>query len=125
MNLASFYLCLFMNILKHFSEAALKCDIVGKEGNCKYLVALYTYHFRERFPFFVFFFLASLFLGNLRQEAQVVIHTRLLRVNTICRSQRKISNVSCFLNYSWQRCRCIFILFFHIQIFFWFNFRYM
>ena len=55
MNLASFYLCLFMNILKHFSEAALKCDIVGKEGNCKYLVALYTYHFRERFPFLCFF----------------------------------------------------------------------
>ena len=33
--------------------------------------------------------------------------------------------MSCFLNYSWQRCRCIFILFFHIQIFFWFNFRYV
>ena len=74
---------------------------------------------------FPFFFLASLFLGNLRQEAQVFIHTRLLRVNTICGSQRKISNVSCFLNYSWQRCRCIFILFFCIQIFFWSNFRYV
>ena len=73
--------------------------------------------------FFCFFFLASLFLGNLRQEAQVFIHTRLLRVNTI--SQRNISNVSCFLNYSWQRCRRIFIIFFHIQIFFWFNFRYV
>ena len=24
----------------HFSEAALKCDIVGKEDNYKYLVAL-------------------------------------------------------------------------------------
>ena len=33
MNLASFYLCLFMNILKHFSEASLKCDIVAKEDN--------------------------------------------------------------------------------------------
>ena len=52
MNLASFYLCLFMNILKHFSEAALKCDFVGKEDNYKYLVALYTYHFRELFPIF-------------------------------------------------------------------------
>ena len=31
---------LFMNILKRFSEAALKCDIVGKEDNYKYLVAL-------------------------------------------------------------------------------------
>ena len=38
MNLASFYLCLFM----------LK--------TCKYLVALYTHHFRERFDFPVFFF---------------------------------------------------------------------
>ena len=95
---------------------------MGKEDNYKYLVALYTYHFRERFTFF--FFLASLLLGNLRQEAQVFIHTRLLRVNTICGSQRKISNVSCFLNYSWQRCRCIFILFFHIQIFFLLHFRY-
>ena len=48
MNLASFYLCLF-------SEASLKCVIVGKEDNYKYLVALYTYHFRERFTFFFFF----------------------------------------------------------------------
>ena len=31
MNLASFSLCLFK------SEAALKCDIVGKEDNYKYL----------------------------------------------------------------------------------------
>ena len=31
MNLASFSLCLFT------SEAALKCDIVGKEDNYKYL----------------------------------------------------------------------------------------
>ena len=50
MNLASFYLCLFMNM-----EAAFKCDIVGKEDNYKYLVALYTLHFRERFIFYVFF----------------------------------------------------------------------
>ena len=33
--------------------------------------------------------------------------------------------MSCFVNYSCQRCRCIFILFFHSQIFFWFNFRYV
>ena len=51
MNLASFYLCLF------FSEAALKCDIVGKEENYKYLVALYTYHFY----FFGFFFVEVCF----------------------------------------------------------------
>ena len=35
--------------------------------------------------------------------AQVFIHTRLLCVNTISGSQRKISNVLCFLNYSLQR----------------------
>ena len=57
MNLASFYLCLF------FSEAALKCDIVGKEENYKYLVALYTYHFYF-FCFFFFVVVASLFLGD-------------------------------------------------------------
>ena len=33
--------------------------------------------------------------------------------------------MSSFLNYSWQRCRWIFILFFHIQIFSWLNFRYV
>ena len=51
----------------------MKFNIVGKEDNYKYLVALYTHHFRERLTFFVFCFcfLASLFLGNLRQEAQV------------------------------------------------------
>ena len=61
MNLASFYLCLFMNILKHFSEAALKCDIVGKEDNNKYPVASYTHHFRERFTLSVFFSCKSMF----------------------------------------------------------------
>ena len=60
----------------------MKCDVMGKEDNCKYLLALYTHHFSERFTFPVFF-LASLFLGNLRQVAQVFIHTRLVRANTI------------------------------------------
>ena len=45
----------------HFSEAALKCDIVGKEDNYKYLVALYTHHFRERFTFSVFIFCKFVF----------------------------------------------------------------
>ena len=67
----------------------MKCDIVGKEDNYKYLVALYAYHFRERFTFSVFLFLASLFLGNLRHEAQVFIHTRLLHVNTIMLKSKK------------------------------------
>ena len=74
MNLASFYLYEH----QHFSEAAaLKCDIMGKEDNYKYLVALYMNHFRERFTFSVF--PCKSVLGNLRQEAQVFIHTRPLR----------------------------------------------
>ena len=78
MNLASFYLYEH----QHFSEAAaLKCDFMGKEDNYKYLVALYMNHFRERFTFSVF--PCKSVLGNLRQEAQVFIHTRLLRVKTI------------------------------------------
>ena len=39
----------------------MKCDIVGKEDNYKYLVALYTHHFRERFTFTVFFSCKSVF----------------------------------------------------------------
>ena len=89
MNLASFYLCLF------FSDAALKCDIVGKEENYKHLVALYTYHF---YFFCFFFFVASLFLGNLRQEAEVFIHTWLLRVNTITWNSKKNPQCVMLLN---------------------------
>ena len=70
-------------------EAALKCGIVAKEDNYKYPVALYAHHFRERFTFYFIFFLASLFLGNLRQESQVFIHTRLLHVNTITWKSKK------------------------------------
>ena len=47
MNLASFYLCLLKNI---------NTPLVGKEDNYKYLVALYTHHFKELFTFSVFFF---------------------------------------------------------------------
>ena len=57
----SVLLFLFVHEHQHFSEAALKCDIVGKEDNYKYLVALYTYHFREQFTFSVFFFLQVCF----------------------------------------------------------------
>ena len=37
------------------------------------------------------------------------------------------THLSCFLNYIWQRCRCIYlyIYFFHIQIFFLVNFHYV
>ena len=38
------------------AKAALKCDIVGNKDNYKYLVTLYTHHFRERFTFSVLFF---------------------------------------------------------------------
>ena len=63
MNLASFYLCLFVNINTSavFSEAALKCNIVGREDNYKYLVASYTHHFEERFTLLVFFSCKSVF----------------------------------------------------------------
>ena len=63
MNLASFFLCLSLNINTSatFSDAAMKCDILGKEDNYKNLVALYTHHFRERFTFSVVFFLQVCF----------------------------------------------------------------
>ena len=50
-------------------------------GKRPHLVALHTHHFRERFAFSVYF--SSLVLVNLRHEAKVFIHIRLLRVNTI------------------------------------------
>ena len=63
MNLASF---VFMsvhefNTLATFSDAALKCDIVGNEDNYKYLVALYTQSVRERLTFSFFFSCKSVF----------------------------------------------------------------
>ena len=43
-----------------------------------------------------------------------------IRLHKTKRSLRVyILNISCFSNYSWQRCRCIFILFFHIQVLSW------
>ena len=123
MNLASFYLCLFMNIN---TPAKMLWNAISWEK--KTTINIWSHCTRitlRNYSLFLFFFLSSLFLGNLRQEAQAFIHSRLLRVSTITWKSRKISNVSCFLNYSWQRCRCIFILFFCIQIFFWFNFRYV
>ena len=36
------------------------------------------------------------------------------------------THLSCFLNYIWQRCRCIYLYFiFHIQMFFLVNFQYV
>ena len=39
----------------------MKCDVVGKEDNYKYLLVLYTHHFSERFTFPVFFSCKSVF----------------------------------------------------------------
>ena len=63
MNLASFYLCLFMNINTSAIEAALKSYIVRKEGNYmyKYLVASYTHHFRNDLLSLFFFSCKSVF----------------------------------------------------------------
>ena len=47
---------------------------------------------------FLFFFLGSLFLGNLRQEAEVFIHTRLLRVNKITWKSKKNQQCVTLLN---------------------------
>ena len=78
MNLASFYLCLFVNF-KCFSKAILWNAISREtEDNYKYLVALYTHHFRERFTFCSLFCCKSFF-----RALYVFIHTRLLRVNTV------------------------------------------
>ena len=65
---------LFRNI-KRLSRATLKCDIVAKQDNYKYLVALYTQHLREQFTFLVYFSLASLFLGSFRNEANKSFHS--------------------------------------------------
>ena len=78
MNLASFYLCLFVNF-KCFSKAILWNAISWEtEDNYKFLVSLYTHHFRERFTFYSLFCCKSFF-----RAIYVFIHTRLLRVNTI------------------------------------------
>ena len=64
MNLASFYLCFFMNINTSAIEAALKRYIVRNEGSSmyKYLVASYTHHFRnDLLSLFFFFFLQVCF----------------------------------------------------------------
>ena len=57
----SVLLFLFVHEHQHFSEAALKCDIVRKEDNYKYLVALFTHHLGGRFTFSVFFSCKSVF----------------------------------------------------------------
>ena len=58
-------------------------------------VALYKHHFRKRFTFSVYFSRASLFLGNLRHEAKLFIHTRLLSVNTTTWKEVEEKSVMC------------------------------
>ena len=88
MNLASFYLCLLMNIN---TSARPLWNAISRERKTTIKIKShkYTHYFRGRFTFSVFFFPTSLFLGNFRHEAQVVIHTRLLRMNTITWESKK------------------------------------
>ena len=69
---------MFVHGYLDFSEAALKCGIVGKGDNYKYLVALYTHQFKERFTF-CFFFLQFCFwaiydMNLLLVTFRVVLH---------------------------------------------------
>ena len=61
MNLASFYLCLFMNIYNTSEKllTALKCDIVGKEDNSKYQSHCTRITLGNDLLFFFFFFFLS------------------------------------------------------------------
>ena len=43
-------LCASFFVFAHDIKATLKCVVVGKEYNYKYLVVLYTYHFRYNLP---------------------------------------------------------------------------
>ena len=77
----------------HISEAALKCDMettINIQSHCTRITS-------GNDLLFLFLFFASLFLGNLRHEAQVFIHTRLLRVDTITwKSKKNQQNVGVF-----------------------------
>ena len=65
---------MFVHEHLRFREVALKCDIVGKEDNYKYLHCTRITLGNDLLFLFVNFFFASLFLRNLWQEAQVFIH---------------------------------------------------
>ena len=75
--------------------------------------------------FSVYFSLASLFLGNLRREAKVFIHTRLLRVNTITWKSKKNQLCVMLLKLWLAKMSVYFYFISHIQIFFLLNFRYV
>ena len=62
-----FSVLLFMFVHEHlrFREVALKCDIVGKEDNYKYLHCTRITLGNDLLFLFVNFFFASLFLRNL------------------------------------------------------------
>ena len=55
-----------MNILKTLQKSYFEMRYRGKNilDNFKYLVTLYTHHFRERFTFSVYFSLESLIFGQ-------------------------------------------------------------
>ena len=92
-----------------------KAHLVSRE-HCIFLFLLYTYHFNLLFCFF--FLVASLFLGNLRQEAEVFIHTRLLRVNTITWKSKKSQQCIMLLNlYLAKMSAYFYFLFSHSNLF--------
>ena len=92
-------------------------------GKRPHLVALHTHHFRERFALSVYF--SSLVLVNLRHEAKVFIHTRLLRVNTIMTWKSK-KNQLCvmLLNFIAGKDVGVFLFYFSHSNVFLVNFRY-
>ena len=79
-------------------EAALKCDIVAKEDNYKYPVALYAHHFRERFTSHVFFSWKSVF-GQCTTRS-LSLHSYSATSCEYDNEDVKEKLVSCFLNYS-------------------------
>ena len=84
-------------------------------GKRPHLVALHTHHFSERFTFSVYFSLTSLFLVNLRHEAKVFIHTRLLRVNTITWKSKKNQLCVMLLNFIAGKDVGVFLFYFSLS----------
>ena len=93
-------------------------------GKRPHLVALHTHHFRERFAFSVYFSLTSLVLVNLRHEAIVFIHTRLLRLNTITWKSKKNQLCVMLLNFIAGKDVGVFLFYFSHSNVFLVNFRY-
>ena len=86
----------------------------------KRTINIYSHCTRNTFTFsvFVVVVVASLFLGNLRQEAEVFIHTRLLRVNMIAWKSKKNQQCVMLLNLQLPKMLVYFyFLFSHSNLF--------